>query len=51
MNSLDRDQLAERDDCWEMAALLISIGHAGMAAPWLMRAARIHCSLRMRRVI
>lgn len=51
MNGLDRDQLAERDDCWEMAALLISIGQAGMAAPWLMRAARIHCSLRMRRVI
>ncbi len=48
MSGLDRDLLAERRDHLAMADVLIAVGQGDMAFPWLMRAARITCELRLR---
>jgi len=51
VSSLDRDLVAERNDCRSMARAFIEAGFAGMAWPWLRRAAVIHVDLKKRGIV
>lgn len=51
MNTLDLALLDERRDCRAMAAALLREGFDLLAAPWLMRAARIDLDLRKRGLV